>query len=136
MEIVEGTSITVRVTLSEAVPNTITVLLEDIEVGGTARDSDYTLLPGDNVIQPGDMTAMFILTAIDDRRLESDESLELSIGRARLSLMILGYDYGLALPPTGGPALPVWLVGVLTLVGVLAVVVSLGGLLGRRRNRV
>ena len=132
--IVEGTSITVRVTLSEAVPNTITVLLEDIEVGGTARDSDYTLLPGDNVIQPGDMTATFILTAIDDRRLESDESLELSIGRARLSLMILGYDDGLALPPTGGLALPVWLVGVLTLVGVLAVVVSLGGLLGRRRK--
>ena len=132
--IVEGTSITVRVTLSEAVPNTITVLLEDIEVGGTARDSDYTLLPGDNVIQPGDMTATFILTAIDDRRLESDESLELSIGRARLSLMILGYDDGLALPPTGGLALPVWLVGVLTLVGVLAVVVSLGGLLRRRRK--
>ena len=139
MEIAEGTPITVRVTLSEVASDEITVLLEDIEVGGTAEDNDYTLLPGDNVIQPGDMTATFILTAIDDGLEESNESLELSIGYARLRLIILGilgYDNGLVLPPTGGPALPVWLVGVLTLVGVLAVVVSLGGLLGRRRNRV
>ena len=140
-ELDEGDDADIRVRLSGDRCNPTTVSLTVI--GGTAVASDYTLLPGSEIVIPaGSSEARFRLIADNDRERETDETLVLEATAVGLEGMMLtvtildvDVDDGLALPPTGGLALPGWLLGVLTLVGVLAVAVSLGGLLGRRRNR-
>ena len=139
-ELDEDDDADIRVRLSGDRCNPTTVSLTVI--GGTADVSDYTLLSDSEVIPAGSREARFRLIADRDREREADETLVLVASVVGLEDMMLtvtildvDVDDGLALPPTGGLALPGWLLGVLTLVGVLAVAVSLGGLLGRRRNR-
>ena len=140
-ELDEGDDADIRVRLSGDRCNPTTVSLTVI--GGTAVASDYTLLPGSEIVIPaGSREARFRLVADRDREREADETLVLEATAVGLEGMMLtvtildvDVDDGPVLPPTGGLALPGWLLGVLTLVGVLAVSVSLGGLLGRRRNR-
>ena len=140
-ELDEDDDADIRVRLSGDRCNPTTVSLTVI--GGTADVSDYTLLSDSEVIPAGSREARFRLIADRDREREADETLVLvasvvGLEGMMLTVTILDVDVddgpGL-LPPTGGLALPVWLLGVLALVGVLAVAVSLGGLLGRRRNR-
>ena len=141
-ELDEGDDADIRVRLSGDRCNPTTVSLTVI--GGTAVASDYTLLPGSEIVIPaGSREARFRLVADRDREREADETLVLvasvvGLEGMMLTVTILDVDVddgpGI-LPPTGGLALPVWLLGVLALVGVLAVAVSLGSLLRRRRNR-
>ena len=126
-ELDEDDSAIVRVRLSGAGCNPTTVSLTAI--GGTAEVDDYTLSQPSVTLDGADTIAEFRLTAHDDSQREPDETLVLEASVVGLesvmtTITIIDFvddDY-FALPPTGGLALPLWLVAVLLLTGLTLVV--------------
>ena len=126
-ELDEDDSTIVRVRLSSAGCNPTTVSLTAI--GGTADADDYTLSQPSVTIDGADTIAEFRLTAHDDSQREPDETLVLEASVVGLesvtaTITIIDFvedDFGL-LPPTGGLALPLWLVLTLLLTGLALVV--------------
>ena len=126
-ELDEDDRAVVRVRLSSAGCNPTTVSLTAI--GGTADLDDYTLSPASFTIDGADTIAEFRLTAHDDSQVERDETLVLEASVVGLesvmtTITIIDFvedDFGL-LPPTGGLALPLWLVLTLLLTGLALVV--------------
>ena len=126
-ELDEDDSTIVRVRLSSAGCNPTTVSLTAI--GGTADADDYTLSQPSVTIDGADTIAEFRLTAHDDSQREPDETLVLEASVVGLesvtaTITIIDFvedDFGL-LPPTGGLALPLWLVLTLLLMGLALVV--------------
>ena len=126
-ELDEDDRAVVRVRLSSAGCNPTTVSLTP--VGGTADVDDYTLSQPSVTLDGADTIAEFRLTAHDDSQREPDETLVLVASVAGLNsvtatITIIDFveDEGTGLPPTGGPAFPLWLVAVLLLTGLTLVV--------------
>ena len=76
---VEGSTVTVEVTLSADPERTVVIPIETANEGG-ASDSDYTGVPQSVTFDAGDTSKSFDLSAVEDNLAESGERVKLSFG--------------------------------------------------------
>ena len=77
----EGSTVTVTVTLNADPERTVSVPLTATDLGGATSD-DYSPVPADLTFNSGETEKSFIFTAIEDWDDDEGESVRLGIGRS------------------------------------------------------